>query len=481
MKAARTKTEPINDRPFAPPDWPALARENRKVAVLKPHPRNPHVHPEEQISAMAAGIKEFGIYKVSVLVDEKDTILAGHGMILACKRAGVEEIPVAVARGWSEEKKLAVVEADNRFAELSAWNEQLRIENLQQLQAWGFPLELTGWAAEPLADFLHKGTVYPKDPEEAPPVPHKPVSRRGDVWVLGTLHRLLCGDATSESDVAKCLAGKKPHLMVTDPPYGVEYNAGWRNDAAQAGYTSMGRGPPGGRAVGKVENDNRADWREAWALFPGAVVYVWHAPTKVGVVAQSLEATKFVIRAQIIWGKNNIVVSRGDYHPQHESLFYAVRKGATGHWAGDRKQTTLWNIDKPMKSETGHSTQKPIECMKRPIENNSCSGDAVYDPFVGSGTTIIACEMTRRRALAIEVEPGYVDVAVQRWQEFTGKKAVLEATGRTFDQTRAERALPKKRAPAGKSGPARAKGKGSATPPASPPGEPGRSPSASRG
>ena len=475
MKAARTKTEPINDRPFAPPDWPALARENRKVAVLKPHPRNPHVHPEEQISAMAAGIKEFGIYKVSVLVDEKDTILAGHGMILACKRAGVEEIPVAVARGWSEEKKLAVVEADNRFAELSAWNEQLRIENLQQLQAWGFPLELTGWAAEPLADFLHKGTVYPKDPEEAPPVPHKPVSRRGDVWVLGTLHRLLCGDATSESDVAKCLAGKKPHLMVTDPPYGVEYDADWRNQRVRSDGA-----PSDGRAIGKVSNDGVSDWRTAWKLFDGDVVYCWSADLRSSSVTASLEASDFHLRAQIIWTKSRFVISRGDYHFQHEPCWYAVRKGKKSNWCGDRSQTTVWPINH-IRSETGHSTQKPIECMKRPIENNSCSGDAVYDPFVGSGTTIIACEMTRRRALAIEVEPGYVDVAVQRWQEFTGKKAVLEATGRTFDQTRAERALPKKRAPAGKSGPARAKGKGSATPPASPPGEPGRSPSASRG
>jgi hypothetical protein len=159
------RPQPITDRPFAPPDWPALARENRMVAVLKPHPRNARTHPPEQIAAMVAGIKEFGIYKVSVLIDEGDTILAGHGMIAACAAAGVEEVPVAVARGWTEKKKLACVEADNRYAELGTWNEQLRIENLQSLQASGFALDLIGWSAEPLAAFLN-GWASDIDPRE---------------------------------------------------------------------------------------------------------------------------------------------------------------------------------------------------------------------------------------------------------------------------------------------------------------------------
>ncbi len=189
-----------------------------------------------------------------------------------------------------------------------------------------------------------------------------------------------------------------------------------------------------GKATGAVANDDRADWSEAWTLFPGEVVYVWHADNKANVVADSLVAAGFEIRAQIIWAKNQHVISRGHYHPQHEPCWYAVRRkqGSTGHWQGDRKQSTLWQIDKPQKSETGHSTQKPVECMKRPIENNSSAGQAVYEPFSGSGTTIIAGEMTGRSIHAIELNPAYVDIAVIRWQNFTGKQAVHEATGEPF-------------------------------------------------
>ena len=175
-------------------------------------------------------------------------------------------------------------------------------------------------------------------------------------------------------------------------------------------------------------NDDRSDWREAWALFPGDVAYIWHSGNKAHVVAESIEAAGFDIRAQIIWAKSQFVIGRGHYHPHHEPCWYAVRtkQGATGHWQGDRKQSTLWQIDKPRKSETGHSTQKPVECMKRPIENNSSPGQAVYEPFSGSGTTIIAAEMTGRTCHAIELNPAYIDVAVKRWEQFTGQKATRE-------------------------------------------------------
>jgi DNA modification methylase len=259
-------------------------------------------------------------------------------------------------------------------------------------------------------------------------------------------HRLLCGDATVATDVERVLDGGKPHLMVTDPPYGVNYDPAWRNEAGRALDGSVQRlssgkahVPLGARALGKVENDDRADWTEAWALFPGAVVYVWHAGTKAGIVQHSLESCGFETRAQIIWDKQRLVISRGHYHPQHEPCWYAVRKGATGHWAGDRKQSTVWDIPKNMKSETGHGTQKPVECMKRPIENNSSPGQAVYEPFSGSGTTIIAAEMTGRRTHAIEVAARYVDVAVRRWSKFTGRQALLDGDGRSFEQVAAQR------------------------------------------
>ena len=244
---------------------------------------------------------------------------------------------------------------------------------------------------------------------------------------LKSNHRIICGDSTDADVVAKVLNGVKPHLMVTDPPYGVEYDADWRNKALRTDGS-----PIGGRAVGKVENDDRMTRAEAWSLFPGDVVYAWHGFRQCPILAGELVDAGFDLRALIAWVKNSAPISRGHYHHQHETCWYAVRGGETGHWNGDRKQTTVWQIDKPRKSETGHSTQKPIECMQRPIENNSSPGQAVYEPFSGSGTTIIAGEMTGRHVYAIELSPAYVDVAITRWQNFTGKQAVLESTGEPF-------------------------------------------------
>jgi DNA modification methylase len=189
-----------------------------------------------------------------------------------------------------------------------------------------------------------------------------------------------------------------------------------------------------------VLNDDRADWREAWALFPGDVAYVWHGALHGSTVANSLESCGFTIRSQIIWDKMRLVIGRGDYHFAHEPMFYAVRKGKTGHWAGGRNQTTVWAIPH-RRNASGHGTEKPVECMKRPIENNSSPGQAIYEPFSGSGTTIIAAEMSGRCCHAIELSPAYVDVAVLRWQAFTGQQAVLELSGLSFEQMQAERTL----------------------------------------
>ena len=240
------------------------------------------------------------------------------------------------------------------------------------------------------------------------------VSRRGDVWILGA-HRLVCGDATDPADVALALAGAVPHLMVTDPPYGVGYDPKWRGKIAGKA----------GRATGTVLNDDEADWREAWRLFPGDVAYVWHSSLHGSVVEQSLRAVGFLPRSQIVWDKGRLIISRGHYHWRHEPCWYAVRKGRTARWAGDRRQTTVWLIPH-RRSETGHGTQKPVEAMRRPILNHTVPGDRVYDPFVGSGTTIIAAEEIGRICHAIELDPLYVDTAVRRWEALTGRVAVLE-------------------------------------------------------
>jgi DNA modification methylase len=212
--------------------------------------------------------------------------------------------------------------------------------------------------------------------------------------------------------------------MVTDPPYGVEYDPSWRNEA----------GASQSRRTGKVLNDDRADWREAWALFPGDVAYVWHGALHATTVADSLTACGFEVRSQIIWTKDRLVLSRGHYHWQHEPCWYAVRSGGKGSWSGDRKQTTVWPISsKAQDAETVHGTQKPVECMRRPMLNNSSIGQAVYEPFMGSGTTLIAAETCQRVCLGLELNPAYVDVAVQRWQHLTGEKAILDGEGADFD------------------------------------------------
>ena len=667
--------------------------------------------------------RRFG-FTIPMLVAEDGTVIAGHGRLMAAAQLGLAEVPVMVARGWSEEDRRLYTLADNRLAEIAEWDpEMLRIELGELREDFGIEdMGLIGFSADDLAEILPDAlleiTGGLTDPDDVPEVPDAPVARPGDLWLLGK-HRLLCGDSTVATDVEKVLGGVTPLLMCTDPPYGVEYDPSWRNQAGAAKT----------RRTGKVLNDDRADWRETWSLFPGDVAYVWHGALHAREVIESLEVCGFTLRSQIIWAKERLVLSRGDYHWQHEpcqpagtmiqkviergsgsqpavvdevpietlqvgdfvvsynsyesvvrrrgrritrfgerqydgfmhtisaagrvtratpehrfsvrlnpdatdkqvvylmrrgdwwrvgrvglfnsrgfglatrladnngedawlvsvydnvveaqcaeqvlsckygiptthwevdawtknpdrvrsqemiagmyaslnlsaltaratqllrdhrlerdhpfirsgeklnfsrratrlvrscnvfakimqlpmptvgedftwvtitgndatpfsgsvfsmdvekdqhyvadgivthNCWYAVRKSGKGHWAGDRKQTTLWQIaSKDQDATTTHGTQKPVECMRRPILNNSSPGQAVYEPFMGSGTTLIAAQTTGRVCLGIELNPAYVDVAVQRWQDFTGEVAVLDGEDRTFDDLKAERA-----------------------------------------
>jgi DNA modification methylase len=403
------------------------------IGALEPYAANARTHSDDQIGQIVASIKEFG-WTNPILVDGENGIIAGHGRLRAAQKLGMANVPVIELVGLSDVQKRAYILADNQLALNAGWDAPMLASELQELSAAGFDLDLIGFAD--LDALMADKTEGLTDEDAVPEAPKEPVTVSGDVWIMGG-HRIVCGDSTDADVVEKVLAGVKPHLMVTDPPYGVEYSADWRNKALRADGS-----PIGGRAIGAVMNDNKADWREAWALFPGDVCYIWHAGNKAHMVAESLIACGLEIRAQIIWAKSQFVIGRGDYHPQHEPCWYAVRKGKTGHYDGGRKQSTIWNIDKPRKSETGHSTQKPVECMKRPIENNSSPGQAVYEPFSGSGTTIIAAEMTGRKCHAIELNPPYVDIAVIRWQEFTGQAATLEGDGRTFTEIAESRNVP---------------------------------------
>lgn len=404
----------------------------RDPKSLAAYARNSRTHTDDQIDKLKASILEYGFTNPILLKDDGKTIGAGHARCRAALALNLASVPTITLLGLTTTLWRSYVIADNQLAITgSGWDfENLRLE-LEDLMTEGFGVDLLGFNADEFAAIMNPVSESEADPDAEVDPPDAPVSVLGDVWILGD-HRIVCGSSTEAPTVVAALGGSAPHLMVTDPPYGVNYDASWREDAGINKSTA---------ASGKVLNDDNADWTAAWALFQGDVAYVWHSGSFAGVVGASLEATGFGLRSQIIWVKQHMVMSRCDYHWKHESCWYAVRKGKPGRYVGGRKQTTVWDIDKPHKSETGHSTQKPIECMKRPIENNSKPGDAVYEPFSGSGTTIIAGEMTGRHIRAIELNPAYVDVAVIRWQKFASGEATLEATGQTFAAVAAERAL----------------------------------------
>jgi DNA modification methylase len=422
--------------------WPAVEIELVPIGTLLPFARNARTHSPTQIERIAGLMRRFGITN-PILRDEDGTVIAGHARLAAAvlnRSQGDEQfarLPVMTARGWSDDEKHAYVIADNQVALLAGWDFGLLAEELAALSSTGFDLGLLGFGAADLRRLtgLWAGLTDP-DALSAPVGPS--VAQQGDLWLLGS-HRVLCGSATDAAAVGRLFGKDRPTLMATDPPYGVVYDPSWRNTA---GVSASAR-------TGRVQNDDRADWREAWALFPGDTAYIWHAGKFAAQVQQSLEAVGFEIRAQIIWRKSHFAIGRGHYHWQHEPCWYAVRKGGKSTWTGDRKQSTVWDIEgvktaKGTGIETAddasvHGTQKPVECMRRPIENNSKTGDIVYDPFLGSGTTVIAAEQCGRICYGLEIDPTYVDVIVRRWQNFTGGTATLSGSQSTFAQVEIER------------------------------------------
>ena len=387
-----------------------MSVELRPLDAVRPYANNPRQN-DDAVEAVAESIRRFG-FRQPIVVDADGVIVAGHTRFRAAQRLGLATVPVHVATDLTADEIRAYRLADNKTAELASWDTSMLSIELDALRGAGIDWTLLGFDEEELAKLLAPaGTEGLTDPDAVPEKPVDPVTKPGDLWLLGK-HRLLCGDSTSAPDVARLLDGAVPTLMVTDPPYGVEYDPEWRMDAGLTGNTAR---------MGKVMNDDRADWTEAWKLFPGDVAYVYHAGVFASTVQQSLERAGFAIRAQIIWAKDRLALSRGDYHWQHEPCWYAVRESGKGHRTDDRTQTTLWSIPARDDAGHGHGTQKPVECMERPVRNHLA--DTVYEPFAGSGTTVIACERTGRACLAMELDPGYCDVVVRRWEEFTGRKA----------------------------------------------------------
>jgi len=372
----------------------------------------------------------------SIVIDEHGIILAGNGVTEAAAEAGITKVGVidaagdeliAVRRtGLTEDQKRELAIYDNRTGELASWD----LEQLQSDKDGGLSLQPFWTVEEELALLAQAGVVPGRTDADSVPQVRATDIAPGDLFELGR-HRILCGDSTSGDDVARLLAGAVPPLMVTDPPYGVDYDPTWR---AKAGVNKSNK------KMGKVANDDRADWTEVWRLFPGQVAYVWHDGLKSSIVQASLELAGFDMRSQIVWAKDRLALSRGDYHWQHEPCWYGVRSGHKGLRTPDRSQATLWRIPVPRTAEDAssdtstvweiesredgghtHGTQKPVECMARPMRNHIAA--EVFEPFSGSGTTIIAAEMQRRRCFAIELEPSYVQVAIDRWEAFSGLKA----------------------------------------------------------
>jgi DNA modification methylase len=384
-----------------------------RAGDLLEHPRNWRRHPEHQRRALRALLREVGYAAALIAREEEGRLMLVDGHL----RRSIDPdqiVPVLVLDVTEEEadKLLATLDPISALARPDP-------ERLQDLLG---RVATSSAAVRELLAAVARGAHLPvrpglTHPDAAPPLPEVPTAKPGDLWLLGE-HRVLCGDATEGADVARLLDGERPALTVTDPPYGVGYDPAWRARAAERGALSYAA-----RRLGTVPGDDRSDWRAAWALVPGDVLYCWHAGREAASVQEGLEASGFSVRSQIIWSKPHVPISRGHYHWRHEPCWYAVRKGASAHWSGDRTQTTVWEIVLDQNVAGGHSTQKPVEAMERPIRNHDAP--IVYDPFLGSGTTLVAAERVGRRCLGMEIDPGYVDVAVTRWERYTGHRAHL--------------------------------------------------------
>jgi len=401
------------------------------IAKCKPYHRNPRKN-DKAVERMVASIREFG-FKIPILARSSGEVVDGHLRLKAAHALEMSELPVILCDEWSESQVKAFRLLANRSANWADWDFELLAIELGELHAIDFDLAMTGFEIAEIDDVLFRDKE--DAPEEAEPEPSiEPVSRLGDLWICGA-HRVLCGDATSAEAVSRLVNSATPVLMITDPPYGVQYDPAWRE---RAGLGEQ-------RQTGTVANDHLVDWVAAYKLFTGNVAYVWHAGVHAAEVARGLEESGFCIRGQIIWAKQHFALSRGDYHWQHEPCWYAVRDGKSSGWCGDRTQSTLWEVSNlnpfggSSEEATGHGTQKPLELMRRPILNNSVPGNVVYDPFLGSGTTLIAAEKTERICYGLDIDPSYVDVIVRRWQQLSGEPARLENDGRSFDQVAAER------------------------------------------
>jgi len=405
---------------------PADKVEKWKISKLIPYARNARTHSDEQVGQIAASIKEWG-WTTPVLVDEQGGIIAGHGRTLAAQKLGMTEVPVMVAKGWSDAKKRAYVLADNKLALNAGWDNEMLALELAELQGLDFDLDLTGFLAEEIEALIPvEVTEGLTDEDAVPDVPDEPITKLGDIYKLGN-HRLMCGDSTSIDAVDKLMDGQKADMVFTDPPYGVAYEGGHNLKKRK------------GIIADTLEGDDLTGlfYGALMAAVPntkdGAAFYIWYASGKSIETYAALAKLPLKLRAVIQWYKikSGLGAFMSQYIPNSEPCMYLHKDGCAPAWYGPTNEKTVWELKKEFKN-TYHPTQKPVELPERAIKNSSKAGDEILDLFGGSGSTMIACEKTNRYARLMELDPKYCDVIIKRWQDFTGKIATHAETGQPF-------------------------------------------------
>ena len=398
--------------------------ELRDITTLIPYINNSRTHSDEQIAQIAASISEFG-WTNPILVDGNNGLIAGHGRLLAARKLNMAKIPVIELAHLSETQKKALIIADNKLALNADWDNGLLTLELQALEESDFNLDLLGFDETELNALLNPitGTTGLTDEDAVPNVPDEPKTKLGDIYILGN-HKLMCGDSTSIDAVEKLMNGEKASLVVTDPPWNVAYGTNLANNAQ--GYKAR-----------EIMNDNFATDKE-WEDFltgtftcinlvtlPGCPIYCVMGASEWPAVDKALRTAGFHWSSTIIWTKDTLVLSRKDYHTQYEPIWYGWKSDGPRIWTvQDRKQSDVWECNRPKRSEL-HPTTKPVELIERAILNSSNQGVTIFEPFGGSGSTLIACEKSGRKNRTMELDPKYCDVIVKRWEDFTGKTAIL--------------------------------------------------------
>ena len=389
--------------------------ENADINTIKPYENNPRKLKDSAIEKVAMSLKEYG-FRQPIVVDKDRIIVVGHTRYRASKKLGFKEVPITIADNLTPEQINAYRIADNRTAEESEWDSELLKMEIKDLEAKDFKLDLLGFNEDQLNDMLFEEKQGLTDEDEVPEAPEEPISKLGDIWKLGK-HKLICGDSTILNNYEKLFSENKADLLMTDPPYNVDYEGKTKDKLT-------------------IQNDSKNDddflqfLTDAFNncaihLKLGCSFYIFHSDWYGLEFRQSIKNSDLELKQNLIWAKNSMVMGRQDYQWQHEPCLYGWKRGASHSWFSDRKQTTIIKYDRPSKSKL-HPTMKPVGLVEYLIKNSSKQEDIVLDPFLGSGTTLIACEKQSRICFGIELEPKYCDVIIKRWENFTGKKAELE-------------------------------------------------------